>query len=238
MKTVLFRASTRGHANHGWLDTYHTFSFAGYFNPERVSFGVLRVLNDDIVDGGEGFGTHPHDNMEIISIPLYGALEHKDSMGNHGVINTGEIQVMSAGTGITHSEFNANKEHPVNFFQIWVFPKKQNVEPRYQQMKFDFQGNKNNWLQVVSPNPEDNNLWIYQDAWFSLGEFDKGTEIEYKIKKEGNGVFLMVIEGEFSYGDQQLYHRDGLGVWDTESITLKANTENARILVMDIPMKK
>ncbi|MDR2038313.1 MAG: pirin family protein [Bacteroidales bacterium] len=236
MKTELFRASTRGHVDHGWLDTYHTFSFAGYHNPSRVHFGMLRVINDDIVQGGEGFGTHPHDNMEIVSIPLYGDLEHKDSMGNTSVIHAGEVQVMSAGTGITHSEFNANKDRPVNFFQIWVFPNKDNVEPRYQQMKFDFQNIKNKMIQIVSPNPNDEGLWIHQDAWFSMGTFDKGTEIDYKIKSPKNGVFMMVIEGEFSFEKEKLYHRDGISVTGTKSVKLTPTSDTGRILIIDVPV--
>lgn len=237
MKTVLYRASTRGHKYHGWLDTHHTFSFADYYDPDRVHFGALRVINDDIVKGGEGFGTHPHDNMEIISIPLYGDLEHKDSMGHTEVIRPGEVQVMSAGTGILHSEYNSNPDRPVNFFQIWVFPNKKNVEPRYDQRAFDFIHSKNKLVQIVSPNKEDDNLWIHQDAWFSIGTFDKGTTIEYKPKKKGNGVWAMVVDGEFTVADEKLHHRDGLGVWETDSVKVTADTDNARILLIDVPME-
>lgn len=238
MKSILYRASSRGHANHGWLDTYHTFSFANYYNPDRVHFGALRVVNDDIVAGGEGFGTHPHDNMEIVSIPLYGDLEHKDSMGHTEVIKAGEIQVMSAGSGITHSEYNANEDKPVNFFQIWLFPDTKNVTPRYDQRKFDFIHNKNQLVQIVGPKDDKENkgLWIHQNAWFSIGTLDKGAEIDYKPQKEGNGVFVMVVEGEFTVGDQKLHHRDAVGIWDTDSIKITANSENARVLVIDVPM--
>lgn len=236
MKTTLFKAASRGHANHGWLNAYHTFSFANYYNPSRINFGALRVINDDIVAGGEGFGTHPHDNMEIITIPLYGELEHKDSMGHTEVIKPGEVQVMSAGYGITHSEYNANKEKPVNLFQIWVFPNKRDVEPRYDQKAFDFVKNKNNLTQIVSPDKDGEALWIHQNAWFNVGVFDTDTSIEYKIQKQGNGVFAMVIEGEFMVGDQLLSHRDGLGISETDSFTFTAKTDNARILLMDVPM--
>jgi len=237
MKTVLYRSSTRGHKDHGWLDTYHTFSFADYYDPERMHFGALRVINDDVVEGGEGFGTHPHDNMEIISIPLYGELKHKDSMGHSQVIRPGEVQVMSAGTGILHSEYNSDPDKPLNFFQIWVFPNKENVEPRYDQLSFDFENNKNSLVQIVSPNVEDNNLWIHQKAWFSIGIFNKENTFEYIPKKAGNGIWLMVIEGEFSVGDQKLYRRDGIGIWDTDKIKVTADTDEARILVIDVPME-
>lgn len=239
MKTTLYRASTRGHAYHGWLDTYHTFSFANYYNPERINFGALRVINDDIVKGGEGFGTHPHDNMEIISIPLYGDLEHKDSMGHTEVIHAGEVQVMSAGTGITHSEYNPNEDKPVNLFQIWVFPEKRNVTPRYDQRAFDYIHSKNQLIQIVGPKDDKENtgLWIHQNAWFNIGTFEKGTDIEYKIKGNGNGVFVMVVEGEFTVEGQKLNHRDGFGIQETDTIGISANSDNARILLIDVPMK-
>ncbi len=235
MKNVLYRASTRGHCDHGWLDTYHTFSFANYFDKDRMHFGELRVINDDIVRPGEGFGTHPHENMEIISIPLYGALAHKDSMGHARVIRSGEIQVMSAGTGITHSEYNHSDKDPVNFFQIWVFPDEDNLTPRYDQRAFDF-SKKNKLVQIVSPDKEDDNLWIHQRAWFNMGTFDKGHAVEYDVKRKGNGVWAMVIEGEFSIGGQKLYRRDGSGLWDTDKMELTANTDNARILLIDVPV--
>ncbi|MDU1903299.1 MAG: pirin family protein [Dysgonomonas sp.] len=237
MKTVMYRASTRGHMYHGWLDTHHTFSFASYYNPERMHFGALRVVNDDIVEGGEGFGKHPHDNMEIVSIPLYGDLEHKDSMGHTSVIHAGEIQVMSAGSGLYHSEYNSNPDKPLNFFQIWVFPNKQNVEPRYDQKKFDFLEKKNSLVQVVSPDAEDGSLWLHQDTWFHLGTFDKDAEAEYKLKKKGDGVFAMVIEGEFEIGNEKLHHRDGIGIWDIDSVQIKSLSENGRILLIEVPME-
>lgn len=236
MKTILYRSSTRGHKYHGWLDTYHTFSFADYYDPERMHFGALRVINDDIVEGGEGFGTHPHENMEIISIPLFGDLEHGDNMGHRQITRTGDIQVMSAGTGVKHSEYNPNPDRPVNFFQIWIFPNKENVEPRYEQRTFDFLDRKNQLVLIVSPYPADDSLWIHQDAWLSIGTFEKGHAFNYKPKKEGNGVWAMVIEGEFTIADEKLYRRDGLGIWDTNEISIVADSDMARILLIDVPM--
>jgi redox-sensitive bicupin YhaK (pirin superfamily) len=236
MKTELFKATSRGHKNHGWLDTHHTFSFANYYNPDRIHFGALRVVNDDIVIGGEGFGTHPHKDMEIVSIPLYGDLEHKDSMGSHGVIRAGEVQVMSAGTGVTHSEFNANEDRDVNFFQIWVIPNKNGVEPRYDQKRFDFEANRNHLVQIVSPDPADDGLWVHQDTWFHIGIFDKNHTFEYRMKNAGDGLFVMVIEGEFTVAENKLYHRDGIGISDTDSISIKSDSENAQILLIEVPM--
>ena len=234
--TVLHKAGTRGHANHGWLDSHHTFSFANYHNPDRMHFGVLRVLNDDRVDAGMGFGTHPHDNMEIISIPLEGDLGHKDNMGTNTVIKKGDIQVMSAGTGIQHSEYNRNADKLTKFLQIWVFPNKRNVTPRYDQITLNEAERHNKLQQVLSPNPDDEGVWIHQDAWFHLGKFDKGITTEYKLKKEGNGVYAFVLEGDFTIGDIALNRRDGLGVWDTDAITLKADSQDAEILLMEVPM--
>ncbi|MFR9166296.1 MAG: pirin family protein [Dysgonomonas sp.] len=237
MKTTLYKASSRGHANHGWLDTYHTFSFANYYNPSRINFGALRVINDDIVKGGKGFGTHPHDNMEIITIPLYGDLEHKDSMGNSSVIRHGEVQVMSAGTGVTHSEFNANRDKDVNLFQIWVFPNREEADPRYGQKAFDFDGSKNKFVEIVSPDGENGSLWIHQDAWFSIGSFDKGEKTEYRLMDSENGVFAMVIEGDFNVSGTELNKRDGLGIEQTDAISLEALSDNSRILLMEVPMQ-
>jgi len=237
MKSILYRASTRGHANHGWLDTRHTFSFANYYNPERINFGALRVVNDDIVEGGEGFGKHPHDNMEIVSIPIYGDLEHKDSIGHKSIITSGEVQVMSAGSGLFHSEYNSNMDKPVNFFQIWVFPKKKNVDPRYDQKKFNFEGNKNTLVEIVSPDGENGSLWLHQDTWFNLGNFDKDVEVEYKFKKSGDGVFAMVVEGEFMIGDEKLHHRDAIGIWEADSLKFKSLSDKSRILLIEVPMQ-
>ncbi len=238
MQIEIFKAGSRGHKYHGWLDTYHTFSFAGYYNPNRVHFGALRVVNDDFVEGGEGFGTHPHDNMEIVSIPLKGALEHRDSMGNGSVIHAGEVQVMSAGTGITHSEFNADKDKELNFFQIWVFPNKENVNPRYDQQKFDLEGKKNQLVQVVSPDPDDDGLWVHQDSWFNLGVFDKEKHTNYKIRKAEDGLFVMVIEGQFEVCGEVLSKRDAMGITDIDFVQIKSLADNAKILLIEVPMYK
>ena len=235
--TIFYPANTRGHANHGWLNAHHTFSFAGYRNPERMHFGVIRVLNDDIVAGGMGFGTHPHDNMEIITIPLQGDLAHKDSMGNEEVIKSGDIQVMSAGTGIEHSEYNANKDKAVNLFQIWLFPNKRNVTPRYDQMTLNVADRHNKLQQILSPNPADEGVWIHQDAWFSMGTFEKGFSTEYNLKRDGNGIFAMVVKGDFTINNQEMHSRDSFGIWDIDKVKITANSEDAEILLMDVPME-
>lgn len=234
--TVLHKANTRGVANHGWLNSHHTFSFANYHNPERMHFGVLRVLNDDIVDEGMGFGTHPHDNMEIISIPLEGDLEHKDSMGNVAVIKNGDIQVLSAGTGITHSEYNKNTDKKVKFLQIWVFPNKRNVTPRYDQITLKEEDRKNKLQQVLSPSENDEGVWIHQNAWFHLGKFDKDVTVDYQLKDPKNGVYAFVLNGDFKLNEQELNSRDGLGIWDINELKLTASSENAEILLMEVPM--
>jgi len=234
--TILHKAETRGHANHGWLDSHHTFSFANYYNPERMHFGVLRVLNDDRVDPGMGFGTHPHDNMEIISIPLEGDLQHKDSMGNVAVIKHGDIQVMSAGTGIQHSEYNLNSNKLTKFLQIWVFPNKKNVTPRYDQITLDAKDRHNKLQQIISPNANDAGVWIHQDAWFHLGQFDKEIKSAYQFKKEGNGVYAFVIKGNFKINDQEINERDGFGVWNTNKIDITSLKDNSEILLMEVPM--
>ncbi|MDF0692516.1 pirin family protein [Aquirufa ecclesiirivi] len=235
-KSILHKADSRGKANHGWLISSHTFSFANYYDPSRIHFGALRVLNDDMVKGGMGFGQHPHDNMEIISIPLEGDLEHKDSMGNVAVIRQGDIQVMSAGTGIYHSEYNHDKEEAVKFLQIWVFPNKKNVTPRYDQITLQNSDSVNQLQQILSPNPEDEGVWIHQDAWFHLGHFEEGKSSHYQIKQSGNGVYAFVLEGQFSIEGYDLDRRDGLGLWETEGFDLKAKSENAKILLMEVPM--
>ncbi|HEY0297984.1 MAG TPA: pirin family protein [Arachidicoccus sp.] len=235
-KTILHKADTRGHANHGWLNSHHTFSFANYYNPERVHFGALRVLNDDTVSQGMGFGTHPHENMEIISIPLEGDLEHKDSMGNTAVIRKGDIQAMSAGTGVYHSEYNKNKDEQVKFLQIWLFPNKENVTPRYDQITLNTDDRHNKLQQVLSPDTEGEGVWIHQDAWFHLGKFDKDFSTEYNIKKSGNGVYAFILKGDFTIGTQLLNQRDGLGIWDTDKINITANSQDAEILLMEVPM--
>ncbi|GEC80179.1 hypothetical protein B0A61_06285 [Flavobacterium aquatile LMG 4008 = ATCC 11947] len=234
--TILHKANTRGIANHGWLESYQTFSFANYYNPERMHFGVLRVLNDDKVAAAMGFGRHPHDNMEIISIPLEGDLEHKDSMGNTTIIKNGDIQIMSAGTGIFHSEFNKNKDKQVKFLQIWVYPNKKNVTPRYDQITLKKEEGINKFQQIVSPNPDDDGVWIHQDAWFNLGTFDDKKSTAYTIKKHGNGIYAFIISGSATINDQLLETKDGLGIWDTQKITIASNENNTKILLMDVPM--
>ena len=236
MRSVLHKASTRGHANHGWLDTHHSFSFANYYNPERMNFGVLRVLNDDRVAAGRGFGKHPHDNMEIISIPLSGDLEHQDSMGNTAVIKQGDVQVMSAGTGIFHSEYNKNPDQEVKFLQIWVFPKQKGVQPRYDQITLDTGKLNNQFYQILSPNPEDDGVWIHQDAWFHLGNLKPGSSQTYEVKRQGNGVYAFILEGNVNIAGQELGPRDGFGVWDTESLNILARSD-AKVLLMDVPMQ-
>jgi quercetin 2,3-dioxygenase len=235
-QTVLHRAETRGDANHGWLHSRHTFSFADYYDPARVHFGMLRVLNDDIVEAGRGFGTHPHDNMEIISIPLEGDLEHKDNMGNVTVIKNGDVQVMSAGTGITHSEYNKNKDKPVKFLQIWVIPNRRNVTPRYGQITLNINDRHNRLQQIVSPDPNGEGVWIYQNAWFHLGHFDKGFGAEYSLKAKDNGVYAFILSGEVTINSLELRSRDGLGIWETDKISILANSE-AEFLLMEVPME-
>jgi redox-sensitive bicupin YhaK (pirin superfamily) len=235
MKSVLHKANTRGHVNHGWLDSNHTFSFANYYNPQRMNFGVLRVLNDDRVMAGRGFGTHPHDNMEIISIPLDGDLEHKDSMGNVAVIKKGDVQAMSAGTGIFHSEYNKNSDKEVKFLQIWLFPNKRDVNPRYDQISLNNEETNDRLVQILSPNQEDEGVWIHQNAWFHMGNLSKGKSVEYKIKDSRNGVYAFIIDGDVSIEGQELNRRDGYGVWDTDKINIDA-ISNARVLLMEVPM--
>jgi len=233
--TILHKSESRGDANHGWLHSKHTFSFANYYNPERMHFGVLRVLNDDSVAAGMGFGTHPHDNMEIISIPLEGDLEHKDSMGNTTVIKNGDIQVMSAGTGIQHSEYNKNKDKAVKFLQIWVFPNKKNVTPRYDQITLKLEDRHNKLQQILSPNANDEGVWIHQNAWFHLGKFDKDIATDYTIKGKGNGVYIFNLIGTLEVNGQLVETRDGFGIWDTDKISIKATT-NSEFLIMEVPM--
>ncbi|MCK0145724.1 pirin family protein [Arenibacter sp. F26102] len=235
MKTFFYSAESRGHANHGWLNSYHSFSFANYHNPERMNFGVLRVLNDDTVSGGQGFGQHPHKNMEIVSIPLKGDLEHKDSMGNTTVIKEGDVQVMSAGTGVFHSEYNKNKNEEVKFLQIWVIPKAQNVSPRYDQISTRDLATKNSFYQILSPNKTDQGVWVHQDAWFSLGEFETGITSTYTLNKTSNGLYIFILEGEITIGEQQLKERDAIGIWETNEITL-TSTESSKVLLMEVPM--
>ncbi|MCG3843121.1 MAG: pirin family protein [Pseudomonadales bacterium] len=235
MKTIYHAADSRGNANHGWLKSRHTFSFANYYNPERMGFGVLRVINDDFVIGGQGFGKHSHRDMEIISIPLAGKLAHGDSIGNEGMIETGEIQVMSAGTGITHSEMNGSREEAVRFLQIWVMPNKMSVAPRYQQVHMGTIMTPNEFNQVLSPNADDAGVWIHQDAWFSMGEFDEGVTQTYQLNNPNNGVYIFVIAGTVVIDGNILFTRDGLGVWDTKHFTMEVK-EAAKVLLMEVPL--
>lgn len=235
MRTIYHAADSRGDANHGWLKSKHTFSFANYHNPERMGFGALRVINDDFVIAGQGFGKHSHRDMEIISIPLSGKLGHGDNIGNNGIIETGEIQVMSAGTGITHSEMNADDHEAVSFLQIWVIPNKMNAEPRYQQIRMDELMKPNAFNQILSPNSDDAGVWIHQDAWFSMGDFDKGVTETYQLKNPNNGVYIFVISGKVVINGNTLDTRDGLGFWDTKNFTMDV-LDDAKILLMEVPI--
>jgi len=234
MKTILHKSNTRGAAFFGWLDSKHTFSFGRYYHPERMNFGALRVLNDDIVEGGMGFGTHPHDNMEIVSIPLSGALAHKDSTGNEKVIQSGEVQIMSAGTGLSHSEYNHSKTEKVNFLQVWVMPKKLNIKPRYEQKMFDPSGRLNQFQTVVAPDHDDA-VWINQDAWFSLAKIETGQTLDYRLRKENSGIYTFVISGQIKMSENTLGKRDGLGIYDTDQVAIES-VETAEILVIEVPM--
>lgn len=234
-QSVLHKAETRGNANHGWLQSYHTFSFANYHNPERMNFGALRVLNDDTVSAGMGFGTHPHNNMEIISIPLEGDLEHKDSMGNTTIIHNGDIQIMSAGTGVQHSEYNKNKDKLVKFLQIWIIPNKQNTKPRYDQISLNPKDRKNKLQQILSPNQHDEGVWIHQNAWFHLGSLQKGFSTDYTLKSKDNGLYVFNLKGRVLVNEQELDVRDGFGIWDTETVNITV-IENSELLLMDVPM--
>jgi redox-sensitive bicupin YhaK (pirin superfamily) len=235
MNFLLHPANERGYANHGWLKANHSFSFAGWYDPEKINFGALRVLNDDSVAAKMGFSTHPHDNMEIITIPLSGELRHKDSMGNGSVIHAGEVQVMSAGTGVHHSEFNSSQSEELQLFQIWIFPNQKNVEPRYDQIRYDLSSSRNSFVQVVSPNPDDAGTWIHQNAWISLAHVDAKSSINYPIKLSSNGAYIMVIEGSVTIAGQELNKRDAIGVWNTSEVEIITNSET-KMIVIDVPM--
>lgn len=235
MKTILHKASQRGSADYGWLKPNYYFSFSNYHNPEKVHFGLLRVLNDDFIAGGGKFPTHPHDNMEIVTIPFTGAIEHKDSTGGEGVIKAGDIQIMSAGSGVQHSEANASATDPVTLFQVWVFPKVKNIQPRYDQRTFDINERNNQWKVVVSPREQDNALWINQDARFALTKLEAGKTLEYNNAFKGNGVFLVVVNGAAKVGDISLDKRDALGVYDTDTFSITAS-EDAELLAIEVPM--
>lgn len=246
---VYHPADSRGGADHGWLKTRHSFSFAQWYNPDRMAFGVLRVLNDDVVAPGRGFPTHPHDNMEIVSIPLSGDLEHQDSMGNVAVIRQGDVQVMSAGTGIRHSEYNRNKDREVRFLQIWMFPRQRQVEPRYDQVRFaggengpSSAGNSTTvdrpkgLKQILSPNPDDAGVWVHQDAWFDLGQLPAGERFEHRLRKTGNGIYAFLINGQVQVNGQLMQGRDGYGVWDADRVAIEVS-QDAQLLLMEVPMR-
>ncbi len=234
-KLIYHPADSRGKIDLGWVLSYPTFCFGNYYNPERISFGALRVLNDDILKGGEGFGDHPHDNMEIISIPLKGGLKHVDSLENVAVIADGDIQVMSAGTGVFHEEHNEDADEAAQFLQIWVYPNQLNVEPRYDQLTLDKTKRDNKFQQILSPYKDDDGVWIYQNAWFFLGNFDKGQRIRYSVKSKENGAYIFLVDGSIKINGQVLNPRDGLGVWDTDEFMIEIQ-EKAEILLMDVPV--
>lgn len=235
MKKEIHRAEDRGHANHGWLNAHHSFSFASYYNPDKMHFGLLRVLNDDIVAPGTGFGMHPHENMEIVTIPLRGALQHKDSEGNTGTIKSGDVQIMSAGSGIYHSEMNASNTEEINLLQTWIFPKVNNIKPRYQQITFDVSERLNHFQTVVSPDKNETTLWINQDAWYSLTRLEAGKDTEYKMHKTGNGAYVFLIEGAIEIDGVKLGRRDALGISESHQFAIQSQ-DNSEILVIEVPM--
>lgn len=232
---IIHTSESRGLANHGWLKSRHTFSFADYYNPERMQFGALRVINDDFIDAGMGFGAHPHRDMEIITIPLEGALKHQDSMGTSSVITRGEIQIMSAGTGITHSEFNASEAYPVKLLQIWVLPKKLSVKPRYEQKAFLLEDRKNKIKTVVSPDGREGSVSINQDAFFSLTDLSEGEFISYQCQHPGNGVYIFVISGEIEIDGRSFKSRDAVGIEEFTEVKLLAH-KNSEVLLMEVPV--
>ncbi len=236
MEQIFFPHSERGHANFGWLDSYHSFSFGNYYDPNKVHFGMLRVLNDDVVEASMGFGTHPHENMEIISIPLSGELAHKDSTGTNGVILTGDVQIMSAGSGIRHSEFNHSSSKKVNFLQIWILPKKLNIEPRYEQKTFKESDKKNKWCTVVSPN-DSQAVWINQDATFSLSSLEPGSPLKYTLTNSNHGVYIFLISGKITLSGQTLERRDAIGLWDIKEFEINAEVKS-EILCIEVPMTR
>lgn len=235
MEKIIHKANSRGYANHGWLKSYHTFSFAKYYNPDRMNFGKLRVLNDDVVQPKMGFGTHPHENMEIISIPISGALSHKDSMQNERAITVGEVQVMSAGKGLTHSEFNASLTEETNFLQLWIVPEKQNVTPYYDQKEFLEEDRKNKFQVLISPRDKqvEGSLPIYQQGYISMIDMDHGFETTYALK---NAAYFFLIEGEVSVADEILEERDAVGILKTNTVTIKANKQS-KLLIIDVPLE-
>lgn len=235
LKKTIHHGNTRGFADLGWLKTHHTFSFANYHNSERVRFGLLRVLNDDWIEPGKGFDFHPHDNMEIITIPLTGSIRHKDSLGNEFVIKNGEVQRMSAGTGIIHSEFSASESEISNLLQIWVFPKIRDIPPRYGQKNFDPNGRKNNFQLIISPDGRDGSIEINQDAFFNLSDLTQGTTLKYQVNIKGNGLYLFVISGSIKISDETLNSRDGMGISEVSEISITAE-KDSEILLMEVPI--
>lgn len=235
MKTIFHKADSRGHANHGWLDTHHSFSFGNYFNPKRMNFGALRVLNDDVVTGGMGFGSHPHRDMEIITIPLEGALKHGDNMGNSGIIKKGQIQVMSAGTGVIHSEINADSKAPVKFLQIWITPRELGVTPRYQELTIENNQKENILIPLITPKPEENTLWIHQDAWIFMGNFKSSTTQTYQFQDKASGVYFFLIEGQLKIGAHILNDRDAIGIFETSSFDITVEND-AEFILLEVPM--
>jgi redox-sensitive bicupin YhaK (pirin superfamily) len=235
MKSTLHLSDRRGHVSLGWLDSHHSFSFGNYYEPEKVHFGKLRVLNDDVIAGGSGFGAHPHDNMEIISIPLSGAIEHKDSVGTQAVIHQNDVQIMSAGTGIKHSEYNHYKDREANFLQIWIIPKKRNIQPRYDQKTFKPEERVNQFQTIVAPD-NDKSVWINQEAWLSLSHLKAGFATSYRVKRPGNGVYAFVVDGRVTIGGQTLFKRDAIGIWDVNSIEIESSTDT-ELLLIDVPME-
>lgn len=235
MKSIFHPANARGHANHGWLNAHHSFSFANWYDPSKVQFGMLRVLNDDIVAAGQGFGMHPHNDMEIITIILSGALQHRDDMGNGSIIRPGDVQVMSAGTGVYHSEFNPSETEPTNLFQLWIFPKEKNIAPRYDQKTFAAGERENRIQTIASGFKQGDELYIHQDAALSLTKLQAGTAIDYSISKKGNGAYVMVVNGSAKIGELVTTTRDAVGIWETDSFNILA-MEDAELLIIDVPM--
>ena len=235
MEKIIHRADTRGKFEYGWLKTNYTFSFSQYYDPERVQFGLLRVLNDDIFEAGRGFSTHSHDNMEIVTIPLQGALAHRDSTGHEEIIRANDVQIMSAGTGIHHSEVNASDSEPVSLLQIWVFPHRNGRQPRYDQKSFNPAERLNALQYLVTPDKSDGNLWLNQDAWFSRAEISEGKSLKYSLHNRKNGVCLFVIDGGVRVGENELNKRDGLGIWDASEIEVAAHAA-ADVLFIEVPM--
>ncbi|MDH5542774.1 MAG: pirin family protein [Nitrospinota bacterium] len=236
MQKILYRSHTRGYADHGWLRSYHTFSFADYHNPERMGFGLLRVFNDDVIEPAQGFGMHSHRNMEIVSVPISGELRHEDSMGNRYVIKKNEIQKMSAGSGVMHSEYNNSETEPANFLQIWILAKDMNIEPFYGQKSFE-ESEKANRLQIVaSPDEREGSIWMNQNSFLSLANLDAGMPLEYKMMRPGNGVFAFVISGESEIDGERVGPRDAIGILETETIRITAK-EDSEFLFIEVPMK-